>query len=448
MKKPIIISIIMLILFMMVSCTSDLPSPVNTTVTPTQSPSTTETTTPEPQETAKPTDTPTPTPTPTPDATQSPTPTPDGTEAPASDPESTGTPTYPVLTGDPDRAPIQVKAIYLSGSVVGARFDHYIDLLNQTELNALVIDIKEGGYVNYKSNVPLVKELGLSVNNYNPEEIIKKCHDNNIYVIGRIVCFRDNGLPKKKPEYGIKKPDGTLWGEKTSTGTIYWANPSIPEVQQYNINIAKEAIALGFDEIQFDYVRFPTGKASEFAYAADMPSKGDVIAGFLGRASQEIKKVKQVPVSADVFGIIGESDSDGKALGQVLSQLGQNVDYISPMIYPSHYANDSHGTMGNGVGQTINGVLFTQPDLHPYEVVYNALLKIKSKISTYAGFRADVRPYIQDFTATYLPKGYFQDYGVEQIRQQIQAVKDAGYNEWIFWDGSNTYTEDAFEKNP
>jgi len=102
--------------------------------------------------------------------------------------------------------------------------------------------------------------------------------------------------------------------------------------------------------------------------------------------------------------------------------------------------------MGNGKGQSINGILFTAPDLKPYEVVYNVLLKTKDRISKVEGYRAKVRPYLQGFTASYLPKGYYQHYGPEQIRQQIKAVYDAGYEEWIFWNAANTYTESAFAR--
>ena len=195
-------------------------------------------------------------------------------------------------------------------------------------------------------------------------EVLKKCHDNGIYVIGRIVCFRDNNLAQAKPEWGIKTPNGSLWLEGGSKHGA-WTDPSIPEVQQFNIDIAVEAAKLGFDEIQFDYVRFPTGKASAFAYDPDMAPKSEVIANFLYKASKEIKQVAKIPVSADVFGIIGEKGPDGKAIGQELELVGLNVDYISPMIYPSHYANNSKGMMGNGVGQSINGVLFTHPDPNP-----------------------------------------------------------------------------------
>ncbi|MHB8061510.1 MAG: putative glycoside hydrolase, partial [Ruminiclostridium sp.] len=126
--------------------------------------------------------------------------------------------------------------------------------------------------------------------------------------------------------------------------------------------------------------------------------------------------------------------------------VGKNIYCISPMIYPSHYANASHGIMGNGVGQDINGITFTKPDLEPYKVMYNALLSAKTKISAVPKYKAKVRPYIQAFTAKYLTNGYYQTYGVQQIKDQIKAVYDAGYEEWILWDSSNKYQEAYFNK--
>ncbi len=363
------------------------------------------------------------------------TPTPIPTQTPEATPEPTPEPT-PVV-----KEPVKVKAAYVSGSVAGSsRFDQLIDLVNTTELNSIVLDIKESGTVNYESQVPLVKELGLVKKLYNVDEILKKCHDNNIHVIGRIVVFRDDGLATKSTKFAIKKPSGAVWTEGKHGA---WTNPYLQEVQDYNIEIAKEAVNLGFDEIQFDYVRFPTVKASDVNYGENPPEKIQAISNFLKKATEEIKKVKDVPVSADIFGIVAESDRDGKAIGQQFELLGQHIDYISPMIYPSHYANDSKGTMGNGVGQRINGVLFTKPDLDPYGVIYQSLLKIKDRISKAPEYKAKVRPYIQDFTAKYLPTGYWQTYGKDQVRDQIKAIYDAGYEEWILWNSGNNYTKDA-----
>lgn len=152
-------------------------------------------------------------------------------------------------------------------------------------------------------------------------------------------------------------------------------------------------------------------------------------------------------LSADIFGMPLISSRDYGEIGQTLETIGWSLDYICPMIYPSHFANNSKGTMGNGVGQTINGIKFTHPDLKPYDVVYNTLIVGKSRIEKVEGYNLNVRPYIQGFTASYLPEGYYMTYGVEAYRAQIQAVYDAGYDEWIFWNSPNSYVESAFCPN-
>ena len=344
--------------------------------------------------------------------------------------------TQSMLNGEP----VKVKAVYLTGPKAGVALDQFIDLVNTTELNALVIDIKET-VVNYEPNVPLAQEHKLYTKYYNVDEVLRKCHENGIYVIGRIVVFRDNALAKAVPDFAIRKADGSFWLENKSKEGA-WTNPSVQGVLDYNIEIAMDAVSRGFDEIQFDYVRFPTvPKSNPAHYPEDMPDKIDIIDGFLQQASERIKAIREVPISADVFGIIAESVSDGKAIGQQLEYLGANADYLSPMVYPSHYANAGSGIMGNGVGQKINGVLFTAPDLHPYDVILQSLLKTKSRAEAAEGFKAGIRPYLQDFTASYIKNtAYYQTYGPKQLREQIQAVYDAGYEEWILWNGRNVYS--------
>ena len=339
--------------------------------------------------------------------------------------------------------PVKVKAVYLTGPKAGVALDQFIDLVNTTELNALVIDIKET-VVNYEPNVPLAQEHKLYTKFYNVDEVLRKCHENGIYVIGRIVVFRDNALAQAVPDFAIRKADGSFWLENKSKEGA-WTNPSVQGVLDYNIEIAMDAVSRGFDEIQFDYVRFPTvPKSNPAHYPEDMPDKIDIIDGFLQQASERIKAIREVPISADVFGIIAESVSDGKAIGQQLEYLGANADYLCPMIYPSHYANAGSGIMGNGMGQKINGVLFTAPDLHPYDVILQSLLKTKSRAEASEGFKAGIRPYLQDFTASYIKNtAYYQTYGPKQLREQIQAVYDAGYEEWILWNGKNVYSTDG-----
>lgn len=353
-------------------------------------------------------------------------------------PQSTG------LQLSPGIEKIKVKAVYLTGPSAGssARVDKIINMAKNTELNTVVIDVKEDGAVNFKTSLDVVNKFGKQIKYYNPKEVVKKFHDNGIYVIGRIVTFKDPVLAKNRADLGVKTPSGKLWLENGSTP---WANPYMEEVWDYNIAIAKEAISYGFDEIQFDYVRFPTGSKSSFNYGSNVPAKADAINGFLKKAEKELHQGLGIPVSADVFAIIIESKIDGENIGQRFQELGKDIYCLSPMIYPSHYANSSpKGVMGNGVGQDINGVKYTKPDLDPYGVVYNSLLSAKKKIAATTGYKAKMRPYIQAFTAKYLPAGYFQTYGPEQVKQQIKAIHDAGFDEYILWDPSNKYQEAYF----
>lgn|GEM_PF-220785 len=327
---------------------------------------------------------------------------------------------------------VKVKALYLTGWTVGIeeRLDHFIKLANETEINAYVIDIKDDdGYVGYESGLPLVQEYGSWMKKYDVDHVLKKMHDNNIHVIGRLVCFKDPVYSGKFPDQAVRDNVGGIWKEYSNGHYVSWINPYKKESWDYLIDIAREALEKGFDEIQFDYVRFPNGKNMNFGEVTQ--KKYEVINEFLDYA---VQKLPGAILSADVFGIICESPEDTENIGQYLEKIGANIDYISPMVYPSHYA----------VGQIINNVRFEKPDLRPYEVVYNSLVKARNRIASVPNYKADVRPYLQDFTASWLSSGYYMNYGPEQARQQIQAVYDAGYEEWIFWDPSNTYSEEAF----
>ena len=143
------------------------------------------------------------------------------------------------------------------------------------------------------------------------------------------------------------------------------------------------------------------------------------------------KEMPGAVLSADVFGIICESPADTENIGQNLEEVGKVLDYISPMAYPSHYAT----------GQIVNKVMFPRPDLDPYNVAYNTLLKAKNRFSKVDGYQAKISPYLQDFTASWLPKADYQVYGPEQLRQQIKATYAAGSDEWIIWNANNKYSE-------
>lgn len=376
------------------------------------------------------------TPEPTPETTPAATLTPSAAPAPSATPAEPSPSETPATPTPAPKEMVKVKGLYLTGWTAGdkGKLQKYVELANTTEINAYVIDIKnDDGEVSYESAVPEVISAGSWVKKFDPEYVIKTLHDNNIHVIGRIVCFRDPIYSKKNPDRAVKHTDGGLWKEEKKDKDITWLNPCDKSNWDYILDIAEEAVAKGFDEIQFDYVRFPYGDRSKMDFGMTGFVKVDVINEFLSCAR---KRMPDVVLSADVFGIICESPGDTEDIGQNLETIGMELDYVSPMTYPSLYA----------LGQIVNGVKFPKPDLEPYSVVYNSLVKAKNRLSVVNGYRADIRPFIQAYTASWLKQGTYQKYGPEQYRQQIKAVYDAGYEQWIFWDANNKYDFSAFEK--
>lgn len=333
----------------------------------------------------------------------------------------------------PVKKPDAVKALYLTGWTAGtaSHLDFFINLANKTEINSYVTDIKDDeGYVGYESGIPAVREINAWKYKYNVDKVIKTLHDNDIYVIGRLVCFKDPVLSSKRADLAVKHKNGGLWRDNND---LTWLDPYNRDSWPYLIEIAREAIQKGFDEIQFDYIRFPSdGDKWAMSFNPSGEEKYEVINEFLTYARRELP---DVPISADVFGIICESPQDTEDIGQYLELIGKDIEYICPMVYPSHYAK----------GQVVNNIKFPKPDLEPYAVVYNTLVKAIDRIGQVENYKAGIRPYLQGFTASWLKQGNYQTYGPKQIREQIQAVYDAGLTEWIIWDPSCRYPEEAFE---
>lgn len=404
------------------------------------------------QVTPTPSDTPTSTPAATPEGTPeaSPSVSPAESESPTPTPESTPD-TEPGNAGSDRKSTrkldVPVKALYLNPTSVRSKLDHYIDLANKTEINAYVIDIKsDDGRIMYDSNLEAVDAAQGDTPGFDIREVTQKLHDNNIIVIARMVTFKDSTMTKYNPELAIKTETGEVFKQKESGGNYsLWLDASNKGSWEYVASIAKEAIQFGFDEIQFDYIRFP--ETSLYDYKINLEEgqeRHDAIEGFIRYARNTLPE--DTIISADIFGMPLIATKDYGEIGQSLETIGNSLDYICPMIYPSHYANNApKGAMSNKVGQTINGVNFTHPDLKPYEVVYNTLLVGKSRVDKKEGYSLNMRPYIQGFTASYLPSGYWQDYGVSEYQSQIKAVYDAGYTEWIFWNSPNKYIEAAFK---
>lgn len=329
------------------------------------------------------------------------------------------------------RTPVRVKGIYVTGPKAGSEgMNQLIKLVEETELNAMVIDIKnDSGEITYKMDHALVKELGASKAYIKDiDELVQTLKEKKIYLIARIVAFKDPILAEKKPEYSIKNKDGSIFRDKDG---LAWVNPYEPYVWEYLVEVAKEAVKLGFDEIQFDYIRFSTDKAmkqADFGLEQEGKTKQEAINKFTAYAMEQLMPLG-VFVSADVYGAIINSEADASIVGQDYANMARNLDYICPMIYPSHYADGAYG--------------IDYPDTKPYDLIYKVLVDSKKTLKTdhTTKHQAIVRPWLQDFTASWL-KNYIP-YGKEEIQAQIQALYDAGYEEWILWNGSNQYTKDA-----
>ena len=358
-----------------------------------------------------------PTPIPEPQLTATPTPEPATvSNTPTPTPEPTVIPTP--VTGKKD---VKVKGLYLTGWSAGnkERMDYYLNLIEETELNALVIDIKnDDGIVSYESKVPEVVEAGTFLRKYDAKQLIEKLHEKDIYVIGRLVCFRDPAYSKKYPDRAVKHINGGLWREEKNNQDMTWLNPCDERNWKYIVDIAKEAVELGFDEIQFDYVRFPDGNRSKMNFGKTDFVKHEVINNFLAYAREEMP---DVTISADVFGIVCVSPEDREDIGQYLELIGKDLDYISPMTYPSLYAR----------GQIVNGIKFPNPDLEPYAVVYNTLLMARDRLSKVEGYKADIRPYLQAYTASWLPK--------RRTRHMLLNNTGSKYRQYTMQDMSNGF---------
>ena len=330
----------------------------------------------------------------------------------------------------PEREAVKVKGIYVSGPIAGhSKMEDLIALVDETELNAMVIDIKnDEGKITYKMQTDTVLEIDAGVNYIRDiDALVKKCKEKDIYLIARIVAFRDPYLAEQKPELAVKTATGEVFRDKNG---LAWVNPYKKEVWDYLMEVAKEAAAVGFDEIQFDYIRFSTDiKAGEadFGAEAEVISKIDIITQFTEYAYETLSPLG-VFVAADVFGTVIDNETDQKIVGQDYAKMAEHLDYICPMVYPSHYANGAYG--------------ISVPDAEPYRTINEASgssVEVLGKVPEEN--RATVRVWLQSFTAKWVP-GYIS-YGPQQIREQIKGAYDAGYEEWILWNAAMNYQRDS-----
>jgi len=322
--------------------------------------------------------------------------------------------------------PDQVKAIYLSAWVAGsAKYrEPLVKLIDTTELNAVVIDVKDStGRISYYTGSKEVNDLGAPENRIaNIRALTNMLHEKNIYIIGRVSVFQDPYMTKKNPSWAVtKKSDGTVWKDKKG---LSFLDPAKKEVWDYTLRIAHDAYEAGFDEINFDYIRYPSdGNIKDINYRlAQGETRADNIEKFFIYLSENMKKDKDIPISADLFGLTTEVVDD-LGIGQVWEKALPHFDFIAPMVYPSHYPSGYGG--------------YKNPASYPYEVINKAISSAVNKTKAVPGQDiAKIRPWLQDFDmgATYTK---------DLVRAQIKAVNDNNLNSWMLWDPSNKYTPGA-----
>jgi len=328
-----------------------------------------------------------------------------------------------VMRRDVKLIPFVAKGIHVPYGTSVERMRELVALVNQTELNTIVLDVKtEKGFLMWKSQVPLATQIGASIPfGIDLGEFIQLCKTHNIYCIARVPVFQDNLLANARPNLAIHRNGGLYEGNGQ-----FWLNAYLVDNWNYAIALAKEIAAMGFDEVQFDYVRFP-GVQGGVDYGTENTEEKRVtaIVGFLSLAQKELRPSK-VFISADVFGLTTATEDD-QHTGQRLRDLGPYLDYVSPMVYPDTWVEAS-----KLIGRGLEIKNCTEAILCPYDIILNSYKRATEKTST------RVRLWLQ----AYAGRG---DFGVAQYRAQKKAVADVGGYGWLFWNPQGNYDPKMFD---
>ena len=329
--------------------------------------------------------------------------------------------------------PDAVRGIYLTGhSAGGSRFSTLLDLVGSTDLNAMVIDIKDDyGNITFKPDED--SPYYDIARNYidNPRELLEVLEEKEIYPIARIVVFKDTVLAKERPDLSFTE-NGQVWSNNKGDSFV---SPFQKEVWEHNVEIAKMAVELGFQDIQFDYVRFPEGfekRDDELNYTLgdyeeldmnNIKKRVQAVTDFVAYAREELNSYG-IDVSVDIFGYAATIE-EAPGIGQNFSKISDNVDVISSMIYPSHWT-------------PYFDISF--PDKEPYKLVA-AYSEVENEVLAALDNPPVSRPWIQDFEAPWLYSGPTKQYGVAEVEAQIRALNENGIQEFLLWNAGNTYTE-------
>jgi hypothetical protein len=313
----------------------------------------------------------------------------------------------------PRRAPREIRGVHVTMPLASlpGRIDGYLSVQG---LNTLEVDVKdESGEVGFVTGAPrLARRIGAAKPYYRPRQLVAKVRRDGAYLIGRLVVFQDPMLAEARPRLAVTNRDGSVW--RTSAGHA-WTNPYDKRVWAYNVAIAKAAAEAGFDEIQFDYVRFPSDGdvASAVFPGGPKGANGWVIAAFVQYAAKRLRPLG-VRVSVDLFGLSATRDL---GVGQVPRRLARYVDAIYPMVYPSHYRSGEHG--------------LDDPSGQPGLTVSRSLLDFQRQLR---GRKAKLIPWLEDFSLgrTRTP---------EEVQEQIDAARAAGASGYLLWNPLGEYTE-------
>jgi hypothetical protein len=317
----------------------------------------------------------------------------------------------------PRALPAEMRGVHVTMALASleGKIDEYLGLTSEG-LNTIELDVKdENGEVGFRRPmVPLAHEIGAARRYYNPYEVARAAHTRGVYLVGRIVVFEDPVLSEHKPSYAIRTRGGGVW--RTGAG-LGWVNPYDQRVWKYVTDLGAAAAKAGFDEIQFDYVRFPTdGDLSRAVFpGATRKSKARVIADFMSYASSRLKPLG-VRVSADVFGL---SATRNMKIGQRPDRLARYLDAIYPMVYPSHFGPGEYN--------------LDNPNAQPGRTVALALRDFDVALG---GSKTRLVPWLQDFSLG-------RNYTLADVRDQIQAARDAGAQGFLLWNAGGVYTRAA-----
>lgn len=330
--------------------------------------------------------------------------------------------------------PEEVRGIYWTAGTAGSeRGDALLEYINDTALNAVVVDLKmDNGALafqpddetlqQYMADEPAIGDL---------DAVLKKLKDANVYRIARIPVMRDTKFAQVHPDSAFRYRGGAFW--RDNTGAI-WVDPASDEVSDYALDLAREAYGRGFDEIQFDYVRFASdGQISAIQYPVHDPQKEtkvEVMQRFFQKTGDALQE-EGIPVSYDLFGMTFWNKNDFN-IGQRLLDVYDHADFISPMVYPSHYPDGFYG--------------HANPALAPYWIVNESLNRGAQMMNTERDIpesesRPKFRPWIQDFDIGAV-------YTSQRIRAQIDAARDAGASGWLLWNARNVYEPTDYGKTP